>query len=307
MQINDMENILKYETPQDYLLSRGIKVLHPLVAVVDFTKTEPFKFPKAWTYGFYAISMKSGEYIRPIKYGRNYYDYKDGTIVFTAPHQLISLTEEEREPLPHPSNWALLFHPDFIRGTSLGRNIKNYSFFSYEVHEALHLSDQEKQILLDCLRNIEFELSRGIDNHSKMLICSNIELFLNYCVRFYDRQFITRQNSNQDTLSKFENLLDEYFNSDLPQKTGLPTVKYCADMLHLSPNYLGDLIKKETGKSAQEHIQFRLVEAAKEKLFEKDKSVSQIAYELGYEYPQYFSRMFKKNVRMTPNEYRGMN
>lgn len=301
-----MEEIIKYETPQDYLLSRGIKALHPLVAVVDFTKTEPLLFPKAWSYGFYAISMKSGKFIHPVKYGRNYYDYKEGTVIFTAPHQLISLKEEERVPHPHPSNWALLFHPDFIRGTSLGRNIKNYTFFSYEVHEALHISDQERHIALDCIRNIEFELNRGIDNHSKTLIVSNIELFLNYCVRFYDRQFITRQNENIDILSKFERIVDDYFISDLPQNLGLPSVKYCAEQLHLSPNYLGDLIKKETGKSAQEHIQFKLIEVAKEKLFQKDKSVGQIANELGYEYPQYFSRMFKKNVGISPNEYRLM-
>lgn len=302
-----MGEILKYETPQEYLATKGVAILHPLVAVVDFTKVGLSKFPKAWSYGFYAISMKGGQYIRPAKYGRNYYDYQEGTVTFTAPHQVIALAEEEREPIPHPSNWAIMFHPDFIRGTSLGKNINSYSFFSYDVYEALHLSEGEKQIALDCIRNIEYELERGIDNHSKMLIVSNIELFLNYCVRFYDRQFITRQHVNIDVLSKFERIVDEYFNSDLPQKSGLPTVKYCADKLSLSPNYLSDLLKKETGKSAQEHMQFRLIEIAKERLFHVDKSVSQIAYELGFEYPQYFSRLFKKRVGVTPNEYRMIN
>ena len=157
---------------------------------------------------------------------------------------------------------------------------------------------------MECFQNIITELNHGIDKHSQRLIVSNLELFLNYCTRFYDRQFITRSHVNSDILSRFETLLNDYFKSDLPQMEGLPTVKYCADKLHLSANYLGDLLKKETGKSAQEHVQLRLIEAAKEKMFEKDKSVSQIAYELGFEYPQYFSRLFKKRTGMTPNEYR---
>ena len=151
---------------------------------------------------------------------------------------------------------------------------------------------------------MKYELAHGIEKHSQRLIFSNIELCLNYCTRFYDRQFITRSHVNSDILSRFERVLNEYFKSDLPQTEGLPTVKYCADKLHLSPNYLGDLVKKETGKSAQEHVQFRLIEVAKEKMFEKDKSISQIAYELGFEYPQYFSRLFKKRTGVTPNEYR---
>ena len=150
-------------------------------------------------------------------------------------------------------------------------------------------------------------MTHSIDKHSQRLIVSNIELFLNYCTRYYDRQFITRSHVNSDILSRFERLLNDYFNSELPQTEGLPTVKYCADKLHLSANYLGDLLKKETGKSAQEHVQLRLIEAAKEKMYEKDKSISQIAYELGFEYPQYFSRLFKKRTGVTPNEYRSLN
>jgi len=298
-----MKGIIRCATPQDYNDIFGLETLHPLVAVIDYSKLNPIDLPEGWSYGFYGIYLKGSERCA-LRYGRNYYDYKEGTLMFTSPNQVVTLEKEDREAPLEPTNRALFFHPDIIRGTSLGRNIKNYTFFSYDVHEALHLSEQERQMVIDCFRNVEYELKQGIDKHSKTLIASNIELFLNYCVRFYDRQFIMRQNENIDILSKFERLLDEYFVSDLPQKSGLPSVKYCAEKLHLSPNYLGDLLKKETGKSAQEHIQFRLIEAAKDKLFQKDKSVDQVAYELGYEYPQYFSRMFKKNVGMTPKEYR---
>lgn len=176
--------------------------------------------------------------------------------------------------------------------------------FSYEVNEALHLSLQERQTIIDCFAKIEVELHHAIDKHSKTLIVSNIELLLNYCVRFYDRQFITRGNPNKDILMRFEDLLDEYFKSDLPQIQGLPSVKYCAENLHLSANYLGDLIKKETGKNPQEHVQSKLIEVAKEKIFDTGKTVSEIAYKLGFQYPQYFSRLFKKRVGYSPKEYR---
>ena len=203
-----------------------------------------------------------------------------------------------------PQGRALMFHPDLIRGTSLGHNIKDYTFFSYESNEALHLSEKERQIVLDCLSKIEYELQRAIDKHSKTLIAANIELLLSYCVRFYDRQFITRNNVNKDIVVRFENLLVDYFQSDKPQTIGLPSVRFCADELHLSANYLGDLIKKETGKPAQEHIQDMLINIAKEKVFDTSKSVSEIAYELGFKYPQHFSRLFKKCVGISPNEYR---
>ena len=227
--------------------------------------------------------------------------------MFTAPYQTVQLTVEDRNAPIECNNKAILFHPDILRGTSLGRNIHNYTFFSYEVHEALHLSDQERKMVLDCFDNIENELRRGIDKHTKTLVVSNIELLLNYCVRFYDRQFITRQAANSDIVSRFESIINDYLHSESPKATGIPTVKYCADKLNLSPNYLGDLLKKETGKGPQELIQLKLIDVAKEKLFEKDKTVSQIAYELGYEYPHYFSRIFKKHVGMSPNEYRSQN
>jgi len=208
---------------------------------------------------------------------------------------------------PRPEGWALLFHPDLIRGTSLGRNIKQYTFFSYEANEALHISERERHIIIDCLNKIDHELNQSIDKHSKTLITNNIELLLNYCLRFYDRQFITRSTVNKDILVKFERLLDNYFHSEITQTHALPTVKYCAGRLHLSANYFGDLIKKETGRSAQEYIQLKLIDITKERIFDTSKSISEIAYGLGFKHPQHFSRMFKNETGYAPNEYRSLN
>jgi AraC-like DNA-binding protein len=206
-----------------------------------------------------------------------------------------------------PKGYALVFHPDLIRGTTLGRIIHEYNFFSYNANEALHLSERERQIVLDCFSKIDFELQQNIDKHSKKLIATNIELFLNYCERFYDRQFITRDNVNKGILEKFEELLNGYFTSDKPQTMGLPSVAYFAEELHLSANYFGDLIKKETGKSAKEYIQDKIIDIAKNKAFDPDKTVNEIAYELGFKYPQHFTRLFKNRTGYTPNEYRLLN
>lgn len=299
-----MDGIQKFNTIDEYNKAMGIETLHPLISVLDFSKVSFLdQYPEGYSYEYYTIFLKE-VMCGDIKYGRNYYDYQEGTLVFLSPGQVVKI---ENRVAHQPKGWALMFHPDLIRGTSLSRAMKEYTFFSYEVFEALHLSEQERQIVMECLHNIQIELNHNIDKHSQRLIVSNIELLLNYCTRFYDRQFITRGHVNSDLLSRFETLISDYFKSDLPGKQGLPLVKYFADKLHLSANYLGDLLKKETGKSAQEHVQLYLIEAAKEKMFEKDKSVSQIAYELGFEYPQYFSRLFKKRTGMTPNEYRMAN
>lgn len=295
-----MNEILKIENICDYNAILGQETLHPLVSVIDMSKSNKILRIRH-NFGFYAIYLKQvkcGDLI----YGRNYYDYQEGTLVCVAPGQVLGV--EDNGEYFQPKGWALLFHPDLIRGTSLGRNIKNYSFFSYEANEALHLSEQEKIVVIDCLHKIELELNHSIDKHSKTLIASNIELLLNYCERFYDRQFITREHISKDILVRFENLLEDYFASDKPQNIGLPTVGYCADKLNLSSNYLGDLIKKETGKSALEHIQLKLIDTAKELVYDTSKSVSEIAYELGFKYPQHFSRLFKKRVGVSPNEYR---
>ena len=282
---------------------RGYKVLHPLANVVDLSKSKPIMNAQVHIDN-YSIALKESV-CGDLKYGCNYYDYQEGTLVFMAPGQVVSINNEIENF--HPKGWALFFHPDLIHGTSLGRNIKEYTFFSYSSNEALHISEREKHIILEGIKKIEYELKQSIDKHSTKLIVSNIELLLNYCMRFYDRQFITRSHVNKDILVRFENLLDNYLKSDLTKTVGLPTVKYCADQLYLSANYFGDLIKKETGKSAQEHIQLKLIEMAKERVFDTSKSISEIAFELGFKHPQHFSRMFKNETGQTPNEYRSLN
>jgi AraC-like DNA-binding protein len=297
-----MDEILKLDNISQYNSLRGVETLHPLVSVVDMSKANPTQSARIH-FGFYCVFLKEIK-CGDLKYGCNYYDYQEGTLVFVAPGQVLGVNSKE---YIQPKGWALLFHPDLIRGTSLGHNIKNYTFFSYEANEALHLSEKERQIVLDCLSKIDYELKQTIDKHSKTLIANNIELLLNYCMRFYDRQFITRNHVNVDILVRFERLLDDYFKSGMPQNIGLPTVKYCAENIHLSANYLGDLIKKETGKSPQEHIQLKLMDIAKERIFDTSKSLSEISYELGFKHPQHFTRMFKKETGYTPNEYRSLN
>ena len=294
-----MEEIMKVDTVEQYNELFGFQTRHPQVGMVDFDKPES-QGNYRMTVGFYGIFLKETKGCI-INYGKSSYDFDDKTVVSFAPGQTVGYT---RIGGMLPKSVGLLFHPDFIRGTSLGQKIKRYTFFSYEANEALHLSEQERGVIIDCLNNISEELNRGIDKHSKMLIVSNIELLLNYSIRFYDRQFITRENVNKDILSKFENVVNGYFQTDKPQTIGLPSVRYCADQLHLSANYLGDLIKKETGKSAQEHIQLRLIDIAKEKILGTNKTVSEIAYELGFKYPHHLSRLFKKVVGYTPNEYK---
>ena len=299
-----MSEIIEMDHIYQYNDRVNMETLHPLISVIDFSLVDSRIQRARMRYGFYSVFLKEVK-CGDLHYGKNYYDYQEGTMVFTGPGQVVGV--ESNGEYVQPKGWALLFHPDLIRGTSLGRNIKKYTFFSYEVYEALHLSEQERHIVTDCLRNIQLELQRGVDKHSKTLIVSNIEVLLNYCVRFYDRQFITRENVNKDTLSKFEKIMNDYFQSDKPQDIGLPSVQYCADQLHLSANYLGDLIKKETGKSAQEQIQLYLIDMAKEKVLDTSRSISEIAYELGFKYPQHFTRLFKKCVGTSPNEYRMQN
>ena len=205
------------------------------------------------------------------------------------------------------SGIGIFFHPDLIHGTALGKTIGDYTFFSYETNEALHLSARERELINGSIDNIHYELEHAIDAHTKTLIVSHLELFLNYAKRFYERQFNTRSHVNKGILSRFEKVLKDYFNSSQPLDFGLPSVQYCADQLFISPNYLGDLLKKETGKSAQEHIQLKMIDLAKNMMYDTDKSISEIAYELGFKYPQHFTRMFKKQVGMSPNEFRNLN
>jgi AraC family transcriptional regulator, transcriptional activator of pobA len=297
---NVMNEIVKLESVDQYNRMRGVPTLHPLVTVLDLSKAKPMP-AQTINFGLYAVylkELKCGE----LKYGRAHYDYQEGTLVFVGPGQVLGV--QPNTTAYEPKGWGLLFHPDLIKGTSLAKHIQDYSFFSYDVNEALHISEQERQVVLECFRKIDFELKHSIDKHSKKLVVSNIELFLNYCVRYYDRQFITRDHVNTGVLERFESLLNEYFHSERPQSTGIPTVGFFAEQLHLSANYFGDLVKKETGKTAQEYIQAKIIDVAKEKIFDPTKSVSEVAYELGFKYPQHFTRFFKQQVGSTPNEYR---
>jgi AraC-like DNA-binding protein len=278
---------------------------HPLVAVVDFSKTKDhIEEETRITTDFYSVMFKN--YCKSnITYGRKAIDFNEGSLICMAPNQVITI-DTEFEPRENPMGWGLFFHPDLIRNTSLNSKMKDYSFFSYEIAEALHLSEKEKQLLFECIVKIQTELKENIDDYSQTIIVSTIELLLNYCNRFYGRQFITRKATNRDILAKVEALLKQHYSiKTLPN--GLPTVKHLADAVHLSPGYLGDLLKKETGLNAQEHIHQYVIEEAKNILLNSNQSVSEIAFHLGFEYPQYFSRLFKQKTGKTPLEFRNLN
>lgn len=294
------KTLLNIETVTEYDDMLGVETLHPQVSVIDLSKARPMRHMRH-TFSFYVVFLKD-EKNCDLLYGRQRYDYQKGSVVCLAPGQVIGIEDTGEEF--QPQGYALCFHPDFIRGTNLGRSIKEYSFFSYEVNEALHLSERERVTFIDCLMKIQEELQQSIDRLSRRLITNNIELLLNYCLRFYERQFITRQDVNRDILARFEVLLDNYFAGEDVLQKGLPTVKYCASELCLSTNYFGDLIKKETGKTALEWIQSKIIDIAKEQLLIPTSSISQVAYGLGFQYPQHFTRVFKKLTGITPHEYR---
>lgn len=301
--MNDMDKMLRFNTISDYNAFNNNVTKHPLVSVVEFSKAAPRSGSRMY-FGFYTVFLKDVK-CGDLVYGRNTYDYQEGTMVFMAPGQVAGMSTNGE--IYQPKGFGVVFHPDLIHGTSLGKHIQEYTFFDYQSNEALHLSDREREIVLDCFSKIDYELDQAIDKHSKKLITTNIELLLGNCIRFYDRQFITRDHVNHGILEKFENLLNDYFTSEKPELIGLPSVTYCADELHLSPNYFGDLVKKETGKTALEYIQEKLIHVAKERIFDTGKTVAQIAYELGFKYPQHFARLFKQQVGRTPLEYRSMN
>ena len=299
-----MEEITKIESIDQYDQLFGLETLHPLVNVIDFSKATKTVDYYRMNIGFYSLFLKDAK-CGDLRYGRKYYDYQEGTVVCFAPGQTTETTlTTDRVQL---NVLGILFHPDLLRGTTLGKTIKKYTFFSYEVSEALHLSEDERNIMTDCLKIIRMELERGVDKHSKTLLVNYIELLLNYCMRFYERQFATRSHSNRDVLTRFEGLLDDYFEGELAERDGLPTVKYFADKLCLSSNYFGDMFKKETGKTPQEYIQEKVIELAKERMSDRRETVSRVAYSLGFQYPQHFCRLFKKRVGCTPNEYRTQN
>lgn len=303
-----MEKTYRIDTITEYNADNNHKTLHPLVSVIDFSKANLRNWGNADTirfeYGLYCIYLKDVK-CGDMKYGRHYYDYQAGTLVFFSPNQHSEI--ENPKVSYQPMGFGLIFHADFLIGTSLGKTIQQYKFFNYQSNEALHLSDDERKMIMDCFAKIEFELKQPIDKHSKKLIASNIELFLDYCQRFYDRQFITRENVNRGILERFEDLMNTYFSSEKPQTIGLPSVAYFADELHLSANYFGDLIKKETGQSAKDYILNCTIDEAKNRIYKNDKTVNEIAYGLGFKYPQHFTRLFKQKVGVSPVEFRGLN
>ncbi len=279
----------------------GKETLHPLVTVINHETPAKWMNGATLRYNVYGLFLKQGEGC-VARYGREKYDYQEGTIVTFAPGQTV--TVEWREDLPMPPSRGLLFHPDLIHGTALGRKIHDYSFFDYGQREALHLSERERMIIAMLMDQIAAELEHPVDPHSQTLITDAISLLLDYCMRYYDRQFITRHKQCSEVFSRFERQLKEYFSKGHPEQSGLPSVAYFADKAHLSASYFGDLIKKETGTTAQHHIQRAIIDRSKQLLRESDQGISEIAYQLGFLYVQHFTRLFKAQTGMTPREYR---
>lgn len=302
-----MSEFIHLQTVSDLfkLFRQGDVVHHPLVGVIDFGKvTEHAIDGTKVSADLYSVLYKG--FKTNVRYGRKVVDFQDGSLICMAPNQVIEM-DDDTENKESPAGWGLFFHPDLIRGTALNDKMKEYSFFSYETSEALHLSEKEKQILLDCMIKIQTELQENIDVHSQAIIVSTIELLLNYCSRFYGRQFITRKNSNNHVVAQVEKILNEHFTGNMTGEKKLITVKDLAEQVHLSPGYLSDLLKKETGKNTLDHIHFHLIEEAKNILLSTNKSVGEIAYSLGFDYPQYFNKLFKQKTGKTPLEFRGAN
>lgn len=293
-----METI-KADTIEQYNRFFGFCTKHPLVGIVHFDGSIPRPEYKM-TLGFYALFLKKTTGCI-INYGKTVYDFDDETVVSFAPGQTIEIHRVEDGPAP--SSVGLLFHPDFLHRTSLAQKMNQYSFFSYASNEALHLSADERIVIQDYMDKIAHEIEHPIDKFSKPLIISNIEVLLNYCMRFYERQFVTREELNNDVLVRFEQLLNGYWESGMAKLHGLPTVRYFADKICLSPNYFGDLVKSETGRTAQEYIQNKITEMAKNALLDPNLSTKQVADILGFQYPQHFLRFFKKQVGCTPKEF----
>ncbi|PHI18510.1 AraC family transcriptional regulator [Lewinellaceae bacterium SD302] len=301
-----MSQIIKIASISELHRALGLeKPRHPAISLV---KNEDMVWPdeiynQKYVWEFYTIALKQHD--GEIYYGRNHYDFEEGSLIFTSPGQV--LESGARPTHKNDSGWSLFFHPDLLLQSDLAAKISSYTFFTYAVHEALHVSEYEKATILRCAESIEAEYNQNIDRHSQTVIVANLELLLNYCNRYYDRQFYTRSNHQQDVVEKVESLLLRYFNSDLAERQGIPSVAHFAEQVNLSPNYLSDLLKKETGKTTQEHIHYRLIERAKHLLLRSDAPVSEIAYQLGFEYPQYFGTLFKKKVGLSPNKFRQLN
>jgi AraC-like DNA-binding protein len=294
----------RFKTITEFHQFRGLpKPEHPLVSVIDVAKMRHLLDKEnSMVYDFYCITLKRNFNAR-MKYGQQEYDFDEGIMFFMAPGQVLKIEVENNTPLVH-SGWMLLIHPDFLWNTPLAKTIKGYEYFDYAVHEALFLSEKEETIIADIILRIQQEYHSNIDQFSQSVIIAQLELLLTYSDRFYHRQFITRKIANHQILNRLENLLSDYFDSgDLIEK-GLPTVQSIAEGLNVSPNYLSGLLKVLTGQSTQQHIHEKLIEKAKEKLSTTDLSVSEIAYALGFEHSQSFSKLFKSKTALSPLEFR---
>lgn len=302
-----MNNIIKIESISAvHKLLDLPKPKHPLVSVIELNdNVTQFDYGDSkYVFDFYQINLKKN-FSGSLTYGRNSYDFDEGSLTFIKPNQSIQI--EPLEATERTEGWTLLFHPDLLRKSELGRTIEDYSFFDYSVNEALHLSDDERVALTDLVFKIEAEYNQNIDKHSQELIIANIEMMLKYSKRFYDRQFYTRTNLNKDVLDEFNRIVRNYYNSGEALSNGVLTVNHCARKLNLSDNYLSDLIKAETGLSAKASIQDFVVDLAKTKLLGSNDSISQIAYSLGFEHPAGFNKMFKNKVGSTPTDFRTVN
>ncbi|HAP59015.1 MAG TPA: AraC family transcriptional regulator [Cytophagales bacterium] len=289
--ISQLHKLMGFEPPK-----------HPLISLIDVSR---LKFTEdqighRTDSDLYTIALKDANC--GVMYGRHHFDFDQGVMVFTAPNQVSTVTRAQEVGEVH--GWMLVFHPDLIRGTQLADMIEQYSFFSYEAHEALHLSEDEEKMMHDLVERTKFEYEQRIDGHSQKAITGIVDLMLSYCSRYYERQFHTRTTQNKDIVSQLNRLLKEYFNADNLAEHGVPSIQYFAEKIHLSANYLSDLLKKETGRSAKDHINDFIVNKAKNLLIGTNESISEIAYNLGFNYPHYFSRLFKAKTGVTPHEYR---
>ncbi|PUZ21549.1 transcriptional regulator, AraC family [Chitinophaga costaii] len=296
----------RIKTISEFHQLRGLpKPEHPLISVIDVEAIKHLHHdePENLLMDFYVIALKKNLNNSQLKYGQQQYDFDSGVMFFMSPNQIFTIVIDNEKELKQ-SGWALLLHPDFLWNTSLTNTIKHCDFFDYSVNEALFLSEKEQETLNNIIENIRQECHNNIDKYSKQIIISHIESLLNYSERFYNRQFITRDKSHHQILERLEKLLADYFNSDDLMSKGLPTVRHIAQMLNLSPQYLSGLLKVLTGQSTQQHIHEKLIEKAKEKLSTTDLPVSEIAYELGFEHSQSFSKLFKTKTNQSPLEFR---
>ncbi|WP_114939388.1 helix-turn-helix domain-containing protein [Mucilaginibacter endophyticus] len=294
----------KFDSLSDVHRAFGLpKPLHPLISLISEANSPGTPRPPSGGHvlSFYKISYRP-RFSTPIKYGQDYYDFDEGGLLFASPNQVIGGNNAHNET--NCALYTLLIHPDFLWNYPLAKKIRQYGFFSYSANEALHLSEKEKTTIITIFKIIEEELNSRIDDFSQDVIISQIELLLNYANRFYKRQFITRKAVNSDLLLKLEEILDEYFAGDRSLSQGIPTVQYLSEKLNISPSYLSDMLRSLTGQNAQQHIHHKLIEKAKEKLSTTSLSVSEVAYELGFEHPQSFSKLFKTKTNLSPLEFR---